>query len=49
MNADAVSIIAGTLANGGVNPLTGEKIFSPSTVKSCLSLMTSCGMYDYSG
>ena len=41
--------IAATLANAGIQPLTGEKVLSPSTVKDCLSLMLTCGMYDYSG
>lgn len=43
------SSIAATLANAGICPTTGDKIFSPETVKCCLSLMYSCGMYDYSG
>jgi glutaminase len=29
--------------------LTGERVFSVDTVQKCLSLMSSCGMYDYSG
>ena len=41
--------IAATLANGGTNPLTGEQIFHNETVKQVLSVMNSCGMYDYSG
>ena len=40
---------AATLANGGCNPLTGERVFAPTTVKNALSLMNSCGMYDFSG
>lgn len=44
-----LSIVAATLANGGVCPLTGEKVFNSTTVKNCLSMMYSCGMYDYSG
>ena len=48
-NTNKLSIVAATLANGGVNPLTGERIFSDTTVRNCLSLMNSCGMYDYSG
>ena len=46
---DRMAVVAATLAAGGVNPLTGERIFSPNTVKHCLSLMASCGMYDFSG
>jgi len=41
--------IAGSLANGGVCPLTDERVFGAQTVKNCLSMMYSCGMYDYSG
>jgi len=41
--------LASTLANGGVNVFTNEKVFNPDNVKNILSLMYSCGMYDYSG
>lgn len=44
-----MSVVAATLANGGINPLTGEEVFQPEHVRNCLSLMYSCGMYDYSG
>lgn len=46
---DAMSVIAATLANGGVCPFTEEKILRPDVVRDVLSLMHSCGMYDYSG
>lgn len=49
LNAEQMSIIAATLANGGVCPITGNRIFHPKTVQHCLSLMSSCGMYDASG
>jgi glutaminase len=49
MNTDQLSIVAATLANGGVNPLTGERLLHADTVRNCLSMMYSCGMYDYSG
>ena len=48
-NTKSLSIVAGTLANGGINPLTGERIFKAETVKNILSMMLMCGMYDYSG
>lgn len=44
-----LSVIAGTLASGGVCPLTRKRVLSTETVKNCLSLLYSCGMYDYSG
>lgn len=46
---DMMSIVAATLAFGGINPLTNERIFSSVVVRRCLSLMASCGMYDASG
>lgn len=49
MNAQSLAVVAGTLANGGVCPLTSETIFQARYVKNCLSLMSSCGMYDFSG
>lgn len=49
MSCEAMALLAGTLANGGVHPLSGERIFQSGTVKNCLSLMNSCGMYDFSG
>ncbi len=49
VNTKILSIVASTLANGGINPFTGEQIFSSKTVKNILSVMFMCGMYDYSG
>ncbi len=49
VDADMLSIVAASLANMGICPLTGDRVFSPKTVQNCLSLMSSCGMYDYSG
>jgi glutaminase len=45
----AMSIFGATLANAGFCPLTNENVFHPNTVRNCLSLMSSCGMYDFSG
>lgn len=49
MNSDALSVIGATLANGGICPLTEEKVLKSESVRDVLSLMHSCGMYDYSG
>lgn len=48
-NILGAGLIAATLANGGVNPWSNKKIFKYSTVKKVLSIMLTCGMYDYSG
>ncbi|MGX9884232.1 glutaminase A [Streptomyces sp. NPDC002276] len=49
LDARMLAVVAATFANGGVCPLTGDRIFSQETVQHCLSLMSSCGMYDFSG
>ena len=43
------AIVAATLANGGICPLTSEAIFSPTAVRNSLSLLRSCGIYCSSG
>ncbi|KAL7302615.1 hypothetical protein TKK_0004677 [Trichogramma kaykai] len=48
-NCEAMSVIAATLANGGICPTTEEKVLLPETTRDVLSLLHSCGMYDYSG
>jgi glutaminase len=47
--AEMMSVVASTLANGGINPITGDRVYNERTVANCLSLMFSCGMYDNSG
>ena len=49
VTADTMSVAAATLAASGICPITNEKVFKQDTVKNCLSLMYSCGMYDFSG
>ena len=49
VTARDLAIMAATLANRGVNPVTGEVVFSPKNVARTLSVMTSSGMYDYAG
>jgi len=44
-----LSLMAATLANGGVNPLSGERAIREDLVGSVLSVMTTCGMYDFAG
>lgn len=44
-----LSLMAATLANGGVNPLTGDRVLERDRVDRVLSVMTTCGMYDSAG
>nr|NP_001286360.1 glutaminase, isoform K [Drosophila melanogaster]AHN56158.1 glutaminase, isoform K [Drosophila melanogaster] len=48
-NCEAMSVIAASLANGGICPTTEEKVFRPEVIRDVLSIMHSCGTYDYSG
>ena len=49
VTAQQMAIVTATLANGGVNPLTGERVFQKEHVRNALSIMSSCGLYDFSG
>lgn len=49
VTADDLAVMGATLANMGVNPLTGAMAFEVGSVRGMLSIMFTCGMYDYSG
>ena len=49
VNARDLAVMAATLANNGTNPVTGERAIEEPYVKNVLSVMHSCGMYDYVG
>jgi glutaminase len=44
-----LAVMAATLANDGVNPLTGTRAIAGQHVTSILSVMATCGMYDNAG
>jgi glutaminase len=44
-----IAIMAATLANRGMNPVTGQQVVTPYAISRTLSVMTSSGMYDYAG
>jgi glutaminase len=44
-----LAVMAATLANNGVNPVTDARVVSERTARHTLSIMTSCGMYDRAG
>jgi len=49
VTARDLAVMGATLANDGVNPITGVRALESSKVSSVLSVMATCGMYDYSG
>ncbi|HEY3604077.1 MAG TPA: glutaminase A, partial [Sporichthyaceae bacterium] len=49
VTARDLAMMAATLANGGVNPLTGRRAASTNSVRRVLTVMATCGMYDWSG
>jgi glutaminase len=49
VHAHDLAVMGATLASGGVNPLTKERAIAQEYVKDVLSVMFSCGMYDYAG
>lgn len=44
-----LAVMGATLANRGVNPMTGRRVISPSVTADVLTVMYTAGMYDYSG
>ncbi|WP_146132418.1 glutaminase, partial [Marivita geojedonensis] len=44
-----LAVMGATLANCGINPRTQEEILGAAEVRDVLTLMMSCGMYDYAG
>jgi glutaminase len=44
-----LATMAATLANGGLNPVTGERPIAADYVGDLLSVMYTCGMYDFAG
>ncbi|MEB3228211.1 MAG: glutaminase A [Synechocystis sp.] len=44
-----LAMIAATIANGGLNPVTGERALAACYVQDLLSIMYTCGLYEFSG
>src|SRR6195256_4907636 len=49
VTARDIAVMAATLANRGVNPVTDEQVMTPYAISRTLSVMTSSGMYDLAG
>ena len=44
-----LAVMAATLANGGVNPRTGERVIIPGVCRRVLAVMATAGLYELSG
>lgn len=44
-----LAVMAATLANGGINPITGEQVLDATHCRHVLAVMTTAGMYENTG
>lgn len=49
VNCQDLAMMAATLANMGNNPLSGERVFDFQFIKYVLTVMFTCGLYNYAG
>lgn len=49
VTAHDLAVMGATLADGGLNPISGEQVVSAETCRDALSVLASCGMYERSG
>lgn len=49
VNCQDMAMMAATVANMGRNPLTGKQVFDFRYLKYMLTVMFTCGLYDYAG
>jgi glutaminase len=49
VNVTDLAVMGATLADGGVNPLTGERVVSADTCKRVLAVLATAGLYEQSG
>ncbi len=49
VNCRDLALMAATLANNGVNPITAVRALKSENVERLLSIMSTCGTYDYAG
>lgn len=49
VTAEDLAVMGATLANLGVQPLTGERVMEEHVAQRVLSVMATCGMYDDAG
>ncbi|RKT33290.1 L-glutaminase [Microbacterium sp. AG1240] len=49
VDAQTLAVMGATLALGGVNPVTGERVVPTRVARDVVSVMATCGVYDGSG
>jgi len=49
VNTKDLAMMAATLANIGSNPVTGDAVFDFQYIRDVLTVMFTCGLYDYAG
>ncbi|OUL36031.1 glutaminase A [Nostoc sp. T09] len=49
VNCRDLAVMAATLANKGINPITHEQAVQKNYIKDILSVMYTCGMYNFAG
>lgn len=49
VTAPQLAVMGATLAAGGVNPVTGERVLEEWVAQQAMSVMLTCGMYDATG
>lgn len=49
VDARALAVMGATLALGGVNPVSGERVVSARLARDVVAVMATCGVYDGSG
>jgi glutaminase len=49
VSTEDLAVMAATLADGGVNPVTGERVIDASVCRDTLAVMATSGLYEFSG
>jgi glutaminase len=49
VSATDLAVMGATLADGGINPLTRERVIDPAVCRHTLAVMTTAGLYETSG
>ncbi|AXK44237.1 glutaminase A [Brachybacterium saurashtrense] len=49
VTAEDLAVMGATLADGGLNPVTGEQVVSAEVCRDTLAVLAACGMYELSG